>query len=71
MDDLEIRVEETRGAKPKYDFSKFELGEIRTFPNGKITSIHPCAKAYAVSRGLTWKFRSYTKNNIVHLVRVK
>lgn len=62
------------GRKPKYDFTDFDLNETRAYkvkgktPNGTLIS---CAHSYCELRGLNWKFKSYTVNGKVHLIRIK
>lgn len=73
-----IEVEETRGAPSKYfdRFNNWELAEIKTFEFStaqykNTTLILQAAKRYIKKNGLDWKFRCYTKENIVYIVRVK
>jgi len=57
---MEVQVKETRGAKPKYNFEDFKLGEHRVYDNAPSTqSLIGCVKRYCATRGLPWKFRCY------------
>ena len=66
----EVIVPETRGRKPKYDFS-IPLGGIVGYPGSTTGSLLVCAKNYCRVRNLDWEFRCYTMDGVAHIVRIK
>lgn len=65
-----MKIIETRGNKPKYDFSGMEVGKYRYFEKTKAGTILNCAKRYSKINNLNWKFRSYTEGKNVGLIRI-
>lgn len=68
---MEIQIPENRGRKPIYDFYKMELGERRRFTTITASVALNCAKRQAKTRSLNWKFRTYTENGEIVIVRVE
>lgn len=68
---MEIKVKENRGAETKYHFQGMKLGEEKTFCHATTGSVLNCAKRYAKINLLDWKFRCYSGNGYVGIVRVK
>lgn len=68
---MKIEVKETRGAKPRYNFEGFQVGEIRYYHGTTTGRITGSVKSYCRNRDLNWKFRSYTENKKTALVRVQ
>ena len=68
---MEIIIPETRGRKPKYDFTEMDIGTRRSFINTNVDRILTCAKSFCKTRGLSWRFRCYTINEEVFIVRIK
>ena len=66
-----IKIRDARGAKPKYNFDNFILGETRAYETASSTqSLLGCAKRYVAINELGWKFRCYKVEGIVKLTRV-
>jgi hypothetical protein len=68
---MEVVVKETRGRKPKYDFSGMEIGEIRRYEALLTSTILICAKNWVKRKGFDWGFRCYRDGDKVAIVRVK
>lgn len=68
--DNEIIIPETRGAKSKYDYD-IGVGEVRSYPGARVQSLISNSRTWCLRRGLDWKFKCYTINGVVHIVRVK
>lgn len=68
---MKIEVKETRGRRPKYDFSGMELGETQEFTDTNTTDVLNGAKSYVARHKLKWKFRCYTDDGSVFIVRVE
>lgn len=77
-----IEVEETRGAKRKYDFSDLQLGVAKAFPatpkyihKGKVkpsfgVGLYNACNYYIQLEGLGWKVVRRTKGLVVYIIRV-
>ncbi len=70
MKNKDILIPETRGAKSKYDFVDFIIGETRSFENTSTMKVLTCAKTWVLRRNFDWKFRCYTIENKVFIVRI-
>lgn len=78
---MELEIEETRGSKPKYDFSGLEVGKPvpfkaagRCLRKGKATSsfgssVYNACNKYIKSRGLGWDVVRRTKGDTVYIIR--
>lgn len=63
---------ENRGAKTKYDFEGFEIGEKKTFKKTSTGTVLNCAKRYSANNNLDWKFRCFTeRKGRISIVRIK
>lgn len=80
--DMKLDIEETRGSKPKYDFSGLEVGTPMPFKatgkhlrKGKVkssygSSVYNACNSYIKSRGLGWSVVRRTKGDTVYIIRV-
>ena len=65
-------VKDRRGAATKYDFTDMKVGEDKSYPGATTGSLLNCAKRFCAIRGLDWKFRCYTTDDLIaHIVRIK
>lgn len=68
---MKIDVPENRGRPPIHDFYKMELGERRKLKTITASVALNCAKKQIKTRKLKWKFRTYTENGDMLIVRVE
>lgn len=78
---MELQIEETRGSKPKYDFSGLEVGKPMPFKatgkqlrkgNAKPSygsSVYNACNNYIRSKGLGWDVVRRTKGDTVYIIR--
>lgn len=63
-------LRETRGAKMKYDFGQLATQGWLSFSNTTTGTILNCAKRYAAVRGFDWKFRCYSHEGKIFIVKI-
>jgi len=80
---MDLQIEETRGSKPKYDFSGLEVGipmpikaTGRSLRKGKVkssfgSSVYNACNNYIKSKGLEWNVVRRTKGDTVYIIRTK
>lgn len=68
---MEIIIKETRGRKRKYDFSNLDVGGHLIFENSNRQTVMSSAQYFLKKFSLTWKFRSWSEDNNVIIVRIK
>jgi hypothetical protein len=68
--DVLIKIPETRGAKRKYDYD-IGVGETRSYPGAKVQSLISNSRTWCNRRGLDWRYKCYTINGVVNIVRIK
>lgn len=68
---LIVDIPETRGTKPEHDFRTMKLGEKRTFKNTSSANILNRANSQAKTKKLPYKFKVYTIDKLVTIVRIE